>query len=102
MFDEEADKFTEWLGWLGVRIGIGAIVLGLPAYRALTERLIARREPDTESNRAMSPERPVQDRPSALGARNARLLAGAAGSAATKRHTRTAHTTHERDQPTSN
>src|SRR3546814_666613 len=62
MFDEEADKFTEWLGWLGVLIGIGAIVLGLLAYRALTERLIARREADTESNRAMSLERAVQDR----------------------------------------
>ena len=59
MFDEEADKFTEWLGWLGVLIGIGAIVLGLLAYRAITERLVAREEADTESNRAMALERAV-------------------------------------------
>src|SRR3546814_11298067 len=82
MFDEEADKFTEWLGWLGVLIGIGAIVLGLLAYRALTERLIARREADTESNRAMSLERAVQDRTRELRDANDRLRAEAAERAA--------------------
>src|SRR3546814_15619494 len=82
MFDEEADKFTEWLGWLGVLIGIGAIVLGLLAYRALTERLIARREADTESNRAMSLERAVQDRTRELSDAHDRLPAQAAERAA--------------------
>src|SRR3546814_14046073 len=36
MFDEEADKFTDWPGWLGVPIGIGAIVLGLLASQSRT------------------------------------------------------------------
>src|SRR3546814_10136950 len=62
MFDEEADKFTEWLGWLGVLIGIGDIVLGIFAYRALTDRLIARREADNESYPAMSFKRGVHGR----------------------------------------
>ena len=72
-FNEEADKFTEWLGWLGVLIGIGAIVLGLLAYRALTERLIARQQADTESHRAMALERAVLERTRELRDANDRL-----------------------------
>jgi signal transduction histidine kinase/CheY-like chemotaxis protein len=61
-FDERADKFTEWLGWFGVLIGIGAIVLGLVAYRLITERVIARQEAETEANRAAELERAVEER----------------------------------------
>ena len=82
MFAAQADKFTEWLGWLGVLIGIGAIVLGLLAYRAITDRLLARQEADSEANRAMALERAVQERTRELRDANDRLRAEAADRAA--------------------
>jgi signal transduction histidine kinase/ActR/RegA family two-component response regulator len=82
VFAEQARKFTEWLGWLGILIGIGAIVLGLAAYRAITERLVARQEADTEASRAMALEQAVQERTRELRDANERLLAEAAERAA--------------------
>ncbi|MDP8912406.1 MAG: ATP-binding protein, partial [Pseudomonadota bacterium] len=82
MFAAQADKFTEWLGWLGVLIGIGAIVLGLLAYRAITDRLLARQEADSEANRAMVLEQAVQERTRELRDANDRLRAEAAERAA--------------------
>ncbi len=78
----QADKFTEWLGWLGGLIGMGAIVLGLLAYRALTERLLARQEADSEASRAMALDRAVQERTRELREANERLRAEAAERAA--------------------
>ena len=78
MFDEQASNLTEWLGWLGVLVGIGAILLGLAAYRALTDRLIARQEAETESSRAMALDRAVQERTRELSEANERLRAEAA------------------------
>ena len=82
MFAAQADKLTEWLGWLGVLIGVGAIILGLAAYRAITERLVARREADSEASRAMALERAVLDRTRELREANDRLRAEAAERAA--------------------
>ena len=82
MFAAQADKFTEWLGWLGVLIGIGAIVLGLLAYRAITDRLLARQEAASEANRAMALEQAVQERTRELRDANDRLRAEAAERAA--------------------
>jgi C4-dicarboxylate-specific signal transduction histidine kinase len=78
MFAARADKLTEWLGWLGLLLGIGAIILGLAAYRAITERILARRDADSESSRAMALERAVQERTRELREANERLLAEAA------------------------
>jgi signal transduction histidine kinase/ActR/RegA family two-component response regulator len=78
MFAAQADKLTEWLGWLGLLLGIGAIVLGLAAYRAITERILARRDADTEASRAMVLERAVQERTRELRDANERLRAEAA------------------------
>jgi len=78
MFDEQANNLTEWLGWLGVLIGIGAILLGLAAYRALTDRLIARQQAESESERAMALDRAVQERTRELSEANERLQAEAA------------------------
>jgi signal transduction histidine kinase/ActR/RegA family two-component response regulator len=77
-FAAQADKLTEWLGWLGVLIGIAAIVLGVAAYRAISEHVLARREADSEASRAMSLERAVQDRTRELRDANDRLRAEAA------------------------
>jgi signal transduction histidine kinase/ActR/RegA family two-component response regulator len=57
-----SDQLTTWLGWLAVAIGIGAIVLGWLAFRAISERLEAVREADSESNRASALEEAVRER----------------------------------------
>ena len=81
-FSAQAEQFTEWLGWLGLLIAIAAILLGLIAYRAITERLAARHEADTEANRAMALEQAVQERTRELREANDRLRAEAAERAA--------------------
>jgi signal transduction histidine kinase/ActR/RegA family two-component response regulator len=82
LFARRADKLTEWLGWLGLLIGIGAIVLGLLVYRALTDRLAARQEADSEASRAMALEQAVEERTRELREANERLRAEAAERAA--------------------
>lgn len=82
MFDAESDKLTEWLGWFAVLIGAGAIGLGLAAYRAIYERLLARQEADTEAQRATTLERAVLERTRELRTANDRLRAEAAERAA--------------------
>jgi signal transduction histidine kinase/ActR/RegA family two-component response regulator len=81
-FAARADELTEWLGWLGVLIGIGAIVLGIAAYRAISEHILARRDADSEASRAMVLERAVQERTRELRDANDRLRAEAAERAA--------------------
>jgi signal transduction histidine kinase/ActR/RegA family two-component response regulator len=74
-FDEQADKLTEYLGWFGVLIGFGAIVLGFAAYRAITERLVARADADNEASRAGALEQAVEERTRELVDANERLRA---------------------------
>ena len=57
-----SDQLTKWLGWLAVAIGIGAIVLGWLAFRAISERLEAVREAASEANRAHALEEAVRER----------------------------------------
>ena len=57
-----ADQLTKWLGWLAVAIGLGAIVLGWLAFRAISQRLEALREADSEANRARALEEAVRER----------------------------------------
>ncbi|MGZ8296570.1 MAG: ATP-binding protein [Allosphingosinicella sp.] len=57
-----ADELTKWLGWLAVAIGLGAIVLGWLAFRAISGRLAALREADSEANRASQLEQAVRER----------------------------------------
>ncbi|MBA3677603.1 MAG: response regulator [Sphingosinicella sp.] len=77
-FAAQSDKLTEWLGWLGVLIGIGAISLGIAAYRALTDRLAARQQAESETIRATTLEHAVQERTRELRDANERLRAEAA------------------------
>jgi signal transduction histidine kinase/ActR/RegA family two-component response regulator len=57
-----SDQLTEWLGWAAVLIGLGAIVLGWLAFRAISERLEALREADSEASRASQLEQAVRER----------------------------------------
>lgn len=77
-----ADAFTEWLGWLAILVGGGAIGLAILAYRAFVEGLRARREAESEAWRALALERAVHDRTRDLRTANERLKAEAAERAA--------------------
>ena len=77
-----AETLTEWLGWFAVLVGVGAIGLGLLAYQALAEQLIARREADTEADRAFVLDQAVQQRTRELQTANERLRAEAGERAA--------------------
>ncbi|SMF73946.1 ATP-binding protein [Allosphingosinicella indica] len=77
-FDARAEQFTEWLGWVAVLIGFGAIILGLISYRALTEQRLAEQEADSEASRAHALDEAVRDRTRELSEANEALLAEAA------------------------
>lgn len=76
--DEQADTLTEYLGWFGVLIGLGAIALAFLAYRAIAERLIAREDAETEAGRAVQLEHAVEERTRELVEANERLRTEAA------------------------
>jgi C4-dicarboxylate-specific signal transduction histidine kinase/ActR/RegA family two-component response regulator len=88
MFAHEADQLTEWLGWVGVLIGIGAITLGLVAYQAISERLIARKDAENEAVRAQALEQAVEERTRELKQANERLRAEGAERAAAEEQLR--------------
>jgi len=75
---ERADQVGEWLGWLAVLIGLGAIFLGFAAFRAMGERLAALREADSEASRAQQLDAAVQERTGELLEANRKLKAEAA------------------------
>ncbi|HEX8366323.1 MAG TPA: ATP-binding protein [Allosphingosinicella sp.] len=76
-FTAQADRLTGWLGWLAVLIGVGAVLLGLFAWRAISERILARREAESEASRAALLERAVEERTRELREANERLRAEA-------------------------
>jgi signal transduction histidine kinase/CheY-like chemotaxis protein len=76
-FTTQADRLTGWLGWLAVFIALGAVLLGLFAWRAITERVLARREAESEATRASLLEHAVEERTRELREANERLRAEA-------------------------
>ncbi len=58
----EADKLTDYLSWLGLIVGGGAIFSGLVAVQALRQNAAARRQADSEAVRAAQLEEAVRDR----------------------------------------
>jgi signal transduction histidine kinase/CheY-like chemotaxis protein len=72
-FTAQADRLTGWLGWLAVLIGVGAVLLGLFAWRAITERILARHEAESEASRASLLEQAVEERTRELREANERL-----------------------------
>jgi signal transduction histidine kinase/CheY-like chemotaxis protein len=76
-FTAQADRLTGWLGWLAVLIGVGAVLLGLFAWRAISERILARRDAESEATRASLLEQAVEERTRELREANERLRAEA-------------------------
>jgi len=81
-FVERADRFTEWLGWLAILLGVGAVGLAILAYRSFIEGLRARREAESQAFRAIELERAVQERTRDLSTANDQLKIEAAERAA--------------------
>ena len=81
-FVARADAYTEWLGWLAILIGLGAMGLAVLAYRSFVEGVQARREAEAQALRALDLEQAVRARTSQLSDANARLKAEAAERAA--------------------
>jgi len=81
-FVARADTYTEWLGWLAILIGLGAVWLAIMAWRTFVEGLAARREADAQGWRALDLEQAVQERTRELSDANAALQDEAAERAA--------------------
>ncbi len=77
-FSARADRFTDYLSWLGILVGIGAIFLGLVSVQALRQFAYARRQAQDESDRAEALEEAVRDRTQELWEANQALKAEAA------------------------
>jgi signal transduction histidine kinase/ActR/RegA family two-component response regulator len=75
---DNADRLTEWFGWLAVAIGLIALVAGFLAFRAMRERIDALAEADSEASRARRLEEAVRERTRELTEANERLKAEAA------------------------
>jgi signal transduction histidine kinase/ActR/RegA family two-component response regulator len=58
----ETDRLTDYLSWLGLIVGAGAIFSGLVAVQALRQNAAARRQAETEADRAAALEEAVRDR----------------------------------------
>ena len=61
-FAAQADRLTDYLSWLGLLVGAMAIFLGTVAVQALRLNAIARREAESEAERALALEAAVRDR----------------------------------------
>jgi signal transduction histidine kinase/ActR/RegA family two-component response regulator len=77
VFADTADRFTDYLSWLGVIVGLGAIFLGVVAVQALRQNATARRQAENEADRAEALELAVRDRTHELWEANQALKAEA-------------------------
>jgi signal transduction histidine kinase len=66
VFSARADQLTNYLSWLGILVGFGAIFLGLVAVQAIRQFAYARRLAESETERAGALEQAVADRTSEL------------------------------------
>src|SRR4051812_791254 len=78
IFAAQADQLTNYLSWLGVLVGVGAIFLGVVAVQALRQNAQARRQAETEAERAEQLEQAVRERTQELWEANRALKAEAA------------------------
>ncbi|HEY7006749.1 MAG TPA: ATP-binding protein [Sphingomicrobium sp.] len=77
-FSDQADQLTNYLSWLGMLVGIGAIFLGVVSVQALRQNAQARKLAESEAERAESLELAVRDRTQELWEANQALKAEAA------------------------
>ena len=74
-FSAEADRLTDYLSWLGVIVGLFAIFMGFVAVQALRQNAAARREAESETERAEQLEEAVRERTQELWEANQALKA---------------------------
>jgi signal transduction histidine kinase/ActR/RegA family two-component response regulator len=77
VFSAQANRFTDYLSWLGILVGIGAISLGVVAVQALRQNAVARRQIESEAERAEALEQAVRERTHELWEANVALKAEA-------------------------
>ncbi len=78
IFSAQAERLTDYLSWLGILVGIGAIFLGVVAFQALRQNVKARAWAETETERAEVLEGAVRERTQALWEANQALKEEAA------------------------
>ena len=62
LFSDQADELTNYLSWLGILVGVGAIFLGVIAVQALRQNAAAMRQVENEAERAEQLEQRVRER----------------------------------------
>ena len=77
LFSAEADRLTDYLSWLGIIVGLGAIFLGIVAFTAIRQFAFARKFAESETERAEVLEMAVRDRTQELWEANQALKAEA-------------------------
>jgi len=78
IFSARADRLTDYLSWLGILVGVGAIFLGLVAVQAVRQFAYARKLAESETERAEALEEAVRERTQELLEANQALKAEAA------------------------
>src|SRR3954453_5627108 len=78
IFSAQADRFTDYLSWLGIIVGVGAGFLGVVAVQALRQIAASRRQAESEAERAEVLELAVRDRTQELWEANQALKQEAA------------------------
>jgi signal transduction histidine kinase len=78
LFSAQADRFTDYLSWLGIIVGVGAIFLGVVAVQALRQNAASRRQAESEAERAEALEQAVRERTQELWEANQALKEEAA------------------------
>ena len=78
LFSDQADELTNYLSWLGILVGVGAIFLGVIAVQALRQNAAAMRQVENEAERAEQLEQRVRERTQELWEANQALKAEAA------------------------
>ena len=78
LFADQADQLTSYLSWLGIIVGLGAIFLGVVAVQALRQNAQARRQAESEAERAEQLEYAVRERTQELWGANRSRRAEAA------------------------
>ena len=76
-FSDQADQLTDYLSWLGIIVGLGAIFLAVVSVAALRQNALARKQVESESERAEVLELAVRERTQELWEANQALKAEA-------------------------